>query len=110
MVIVFAFAAVRAKDGGSCRCRDRPRKATRIQDPPSAAPGFDLPSSVTLANKVTAPVVPSSFQIDPGPPLGSAEPHSPGMKVTPVPPSRTCSVSPACALTIGSPYAELAAT
>ena len=82
----------RYRSDGSCRCRDRPRTATPSWEsnasPPRAGPGFDRPASVTLANKVTAPLIPSIFQIDPGPPIGSAAPHSPGMKVTPVPPRR----------------------
>ena len=48
--------------------------------PPSAGPELGTPASTTLANKLTAPVTPWIFQIEPGPPSTVIGPNSPGMK------------------------------
>ena len=89
-------------------CREAGSKAR----PPSAGPEFGTPASVTLANRLTAPVTPSIRQIDPGPPSASAGPNSPGMKAAFGAPRRARSGRPSPSLsgtTIGNPYADVAA-
>ena len=83
---------------------DIKRKRLRIErEAAERGPELGRPSGFTSANRLTAPVTPSIFQIDPGPPP-AALPQRPGMKVAFGAPLRTCTGSPSGpGATIGRP-------
>ena len=80
VVVTAEFMAVHPEAMNEIQSRGRRQKAIwmrrRRRDRRARRPELLRPSSITSANRLTLPVVPSIFQIDPGPPCG---PHRPRM-------------------------------